>query len=240
MPRSFAVIAEGPSDFEVLRHILAGFFSDPDIVVNQIQPAVDATTGKSSPGGWFEVLRFLGSDKFAGAFTRDNIVVIHIDTDVCEEPAFAVARREPDGRERSCDEMIEHTVERLIRAIGPDLHARLKHRIVFAIAVESIECWLLPLYYRDNRRAKPVNCLRSLNEALSAKEGFSIDPEKKQVKYYTKAVRPYAKRKTLDECAPHNPSLARFVAALHALATSPSGGESGAPMSDADPTSSPK
>lgn len=236
MPPSFAVIAEGPSDFEVLRHILAGFFSDPDIVVNQIQPAVDATTGKSSPGGWFEVLRFLGSDKFAGAFTRDNLVVVHIDTDVCEEPAFGVSRREPDGRERTCDELIAHAVDRLVNAIGPDLHARLQHRIVFAIAVESIECWLLPLYYRDNRRAKPVNCLRSLNEALSAKEGFSIDPEKKQVKYYTKAVRPYTKRKTLDECAPHNPSLARFFAALQRLQT----GESGAPAPTVDPSAPPQ
>ncbi len=31
MAPTFSVVAEGPSDFEVLRHVLAGHFSDPDI-----------------------------------------------------------------------------------------------------------------------------------------------------------------------------------------------------------------
>ena len=48
---SFALIAEGETDYEVIRHILAGFFADPDIVVNQLQPAVDRTGAAEKPAG---------------------------------------------------------------------------------------------------------------------------------------------------------------------------------------------
>jgi hypothetical protein len=217
MSPSFAVIAEGPSDFEVLRHVLAGFFSDPDIIVVQLQPAVDATSGRSSPGGWYEVFRFIGSDKFVGAFERADFVVVQIDTDVCEEPHFGVSRRGPDGREREVEEMVAATRERLIKEIGAANYARFAARLVFAVAVDSIECWLLPLYYTDKRRGKTTNCLGSLNEALGAREGFSIDVEKKQVKYYLKILRPLAKRKMVDSCAPHNASFQAFVVTLASL-----------------------
>lgn len=221
MSPSFAVIAEGPSDFEVLRQILAAHFSDPDIVVNQLQPAVDATSGSSSPGGWYEVFRFIGSEKFAPAFERNEFVVIHIDTDVCEEPHFGVARRHPDGSELEPDELLAATTERLIREIGPETFDQYRARILFAIAVDSIECWLLPLYYRDSRRAKTTNCLRSLNEATSAHDGFSIDPQKKQVKYYRKIVASLRKKKALDDCWPHNPGFRNFIAALNACTAPP-------------------
>jgi hypothetical protein len=216
MTPSFAVIAEGPSDFEVLRYILAGFFADPDVVVNQLQPAVDATTGRSSPGGWYEVFRFIGSSKFTGAFERADFVVIHIDTDVCEAH-FGVARRHPDGHERTAEEMLTATIERLVHAIDPAVFSAYQLRIIFAVAVESIECWLLPLVYNDKRREKLVNCLGSLNSALSVQKGFSIDPADKQVKYYRKFVRDLGKRKTLDACWPHNPSFRSLIQVLEAL-----------------------
>lgn len=222
MAPTFAVIAEGPSDFEVLRHVLAGYFSDPDIIVNQIQPAVDATSGSSSPGGWYEVIRFLASEKLAGAFALNDFIIIHIDTDVCEEAHFGVSRRESDGRERTAEELLATTVERLIREIEPQTFERYRARILFAVAVDSIECWLLPLYYNDNRRAKTTNCLGSLNVAVSTRDGFSIDPEKKQVKYYRKIIKPLARRKQLDACWPHNPSFRKFIEALAAASATPS------------------
>jgi hypothetical protein len=213
MAPTFSVVAEGPSDFEVLRHVLAGHFSDPDIVVNLLQPAVDDTSGHNSPGGWYEVFRFLGSERFAGAFARSDYVVVHIDTDVCEESYFGVSRREADGRERTGEEVLGATIERLVREMGA-AYAVFRERIIFAVAVESVECWLLPLYYSDGRREKLVNCLGSLNAALSAREGFSIDAQMKQVKYYFKVARRLAKRKELAACWPHNPGFKAFVGAL--------------------------
>jgi len=218
MTPTFAIIAEGPSDFVVLRHILAGYFADPNIVATQLQPAVDDTSGHSSPGGWYEVLRYVGSEKFIGAFERGDFVILHIDTDVCEEPHFAVSRRDTDGRSRTPDEILALTTERLIREITPEVYERFRARIIFAIAVESIECWLLPLYYTDKHREKRVNCLNDLNAALAAREGFSIDANHKQPKYYFKIVK-RLKRKDIDACSPHNPGFKTFVAALAAMAS---------------------
>ncbi|MCY1058642.1 hypothetical protein [Nannocystis sp. SCPEA4] len=220
MTPSFAVVAEGPSDFLVLNQILAGYFANPNIVVNQLQPAVDATSGSSSPGGWFEVFRYLRSEKLAGAFAHNDYVVIHIDTDVCEEPHFGVPRRRPDGTEYTTEELHDFTVARLIREIEPEVFARFQARFIFAVAVDSIECWLLPLYYTDSRRAKTTNCLNTLNSAISAREGFSIDVEKKQVKYYRKIVKALGKRKELDAHSRHNASFQRFLGALERVRAS--------------------
>jgi hypothetical protein len=210
---SFAVIAEGPCDYQVLRHVLAGYFRDPDIVVAQLQPPVDAS-GSSGLGGWHEVLQFIASDRFVSAFERSEVVVIHIDTDVCEEPHFAIRRKAADGRELSTDELIERTIERLVALMGPAVYEQFGPRIVFAIAVDSVECWLLPLYYGDGRREKTTLCIRSLNEALARQERFTIDVNYKQAQYYTKISRAFTKWRRLRECAPHNPSLARLVSAL--------------------------
>lgn len=218
MAPTFAVVAEGPTDFAVLRQILATFFADPGVVVDQLQPAVDATSGASSPGGWYEVFRYIGSERFIGAFERSVFVVIHIDTDVCEEPYFGISRREPNGRERSPAEMLALTQSRLVQEIGPEVFARFRERIIFAIAVETIECWLLPLYYTDNRRSKTTNCLGSLNLMLNAREGFSIDREKSGVlKYYLKILRHLRKPKALEDAAKHNPSFTAFVEALRPI-----------------------
>jgi hypothetical protein len=213
MTPTFAIIAEGPSDFVVLRHILAGYFADTNIVATQLQPVVDDTSGLSSPGGWYEVFRYIGSEKFVGAFERGELVVVHIDTDVCEEPHFNVSRRNSDGALRSADEMLALTTERLIREIGPTVYERFKSRILFAVAIESIECWLPPLYYTDRHREKQVNCIGPLNAATSAREGFSIDVNNKQVKYYFKIVK-RLKRKDVDACSPHNPGFRAFVSDL--------------------------
>lgn len=210
---SFAVVAEGPCDYQVIRHVLAGFFRDPDIAVVQLQPPVDAT-GASRLGGWYEVLQFLATDRLASAFERSDYVVVHIDTDVCEEPHFGVRRKGDDGREYGPDELIDRTIERLVTAIDPAVFERFRGRILFAVAVDSVECWLLPLYYSDGRREKTTLCIRSLNEALSRHEKFSIDVNYKQAQYYTRISRAYAKHRRLRECAPHNPSLARLVRVL--------------------------
>jgi len=217
MTPTFAIIAEGPSDFVVLRHILAAYFADPNVVATQLQPAVDDTSGHSSPGGWYEVFRYVGSEKFVGAFERGDFVIVHIDTDVCEEPHFGVSRRDTGGRPRTAEEMLALTTERLIREMNPEVYARFESRIIFAVAIESIECWLLPIYYTDKHRKKRVNCLNDLNAALAAREGFSIDASHKQPKYYFRIVK-RLKRRDVDASSPHNPGFESFVAELAVIA----------------------
>jgi hypothetical protein len=213
---SFAVIAEGPTDFTVIRQILARLLEDPDLHVVQLQPTTDATTGLVLPGGWTEVFRFLASDRFPAAFEHAAHVIIHIDTDMCEEPGFGVSRRNEDGTERTPERMLELTRERLVAA-APAVFEQFENRIIFAIAFESTECWLLPLYYTDKKREKTVNCLGTLNQWLNEHEGFSIDRANKNNKFYITIVRGFRKRRDVTSAAVHNPSFASFVAQITSL-----------------------
>ncbi|MCY1004972.1 hypothetical protein OV079_05175 [Nannocystis pusilla] len=113
--------------------------------------------------------------------------------------------------------MTAATIARLVREIGPAVYEQFQARLLFAVAVESTECWLLPLYYGDNHRKKTINCLRTLNEALKGQEGFSIDVNQKQVKYYRKIVKRLGKRKDVEAHARHNSSFGRFLASLEPL-----------------------
>lgn len=203
---TFAVVSEGPSDHRVLRALLAAYFADPDIVVHQLQPE------GATPGGWTEVLRYCGSERFRAAIPIHDFVVVQIDTDVCEEPGFDVPRRS-DGRERSPAELVLAARERLVAAIGPAVHGAAGAKVLFAVCVDAIECWLLPLYFQDSRRAKTTGCLGALNRALSAHLTFSIDPADKRTLYYDKLLRAQRlhKRRTLEAIADGNPSLTIFL-----------------------------
>jgi hypothetical protein len=92
--------------------------------------------------------------------------------------------------------------------IGEEFYSQNQERIIFAIAVNSTECWLLPLYYDDNRKSKLVNCLNTLNQALK-KEGFQID--RKNPEYYRKISLRYSKSKVLQNKYQHNPSFKIFI-----------------------------
>lgn len=212
-PPSFALIAEGPSDHVVLTHFLAAYFDNPDIIANPLQPPPNL------PGGWTGVLRCCSSSRLAAALVDNDFVVIQIDTDVCEEVGFGVPRRAASGEELEPDQLADRVTELLVSRLPPGMYERYADRIIFAICVDSIECWLLPLYFKDGRRSKRTHCLGSLNQQLSLQEKFSIDPADKQTRYYERIMRSKkcGKRKTLESIAAENPSLARFTRTLDRL-----------------------
>ncbi len=210
---SFALIAEGPSDHVVLKYFLAAYFQDPNIVANPVQPS-----SALIPGGWTEVLRCCSSPRIEAALVDNDFIVIQIDTDVCEDVGFDVPRRNVAGVELAPDELADAVTTFLISRFLPGVYEKFADRIIFAVCVDSIECWLLPLYYNDGRRSKTTHCLGSLNQQLSIQEQFSIDQANKQTIYYEKIMRKKkcGKRKTLEGIAADNPSLTRFIRVLDA------------------------
>jgi hypothetical protein len=100
-------------------------------------------------------------------------------------------------------------IEKFKEEIGEDFYGKCQQRIIWAISVHSIECWLLPLYYQDNKRSHFKNCLRPLNEQLDKQHGFIIDAKKPL--YYRQISEKYRKHKKLMDCYQHNPSLKSFV-----------------------------
>lgn len=205
----FALVTEGESDQVVIEDILSGYFGDMDLSITANHPLRDATDKGRTTGGWGNLREYCKSLAFQKIFQTSKYVIIQIDTDVSEE--FGVSHRH-EGAELSLEQLIDRTIRKIIEWISPEFYALVQDRIIFAIAVHQIECWLLPIYFTDKKRHKITNCVDTLNQVLPQREGFSIHA--KEYRYYEKMSKPFLKRKELMRYAPHNASLDVFVGKL--------------------------
>lgn len=159
MAPSIALICEGPTDQAVLRRLLAGVLGD-DVVVNEVQPPSPMKAGDF--GGWEMVFASIRDGDVGRALEFNDLVLLQIDTDVCERAGFDVSRR-VDGRERTEAELVEAVRTRLLVAVQQaDPHVD-PAQLLFAVCVDELECWLLLLFDRD----KTAGCVEAVNRALS-------------------------------------------------------------------------
>ena len=135
------------------------------------------------------------SQKFKEAFQYSKYIIIQIDTDVSEREGFDVSKRDTKGKELEPVELIENVITKLIGLIGQEFYNEHVDRIIFAISVHEIECWLLPLYYNDKKQAKTSGCVKTLNIELAKKEGFTIDVNSKNQKYHDHITKQFWKKK---------------------------------------------
>jgi hypothetical protein len=218
---TFGVIAEGPTDQVVIENILLGYFEDQEdeLAIQPIQPPRPLT---ETPAGWGNVFKSLEQKDHEGALQFNDYLVIHIDTDVQEESGFDVPRRDK-GKVLSVSDRVDRVIDRLKQEIDNGFYQSNAHRILFAIAVDSIECWLLPLLYPNKKDAKKdakiVGCLESANQALRKvdRDALSAGTVKKFLPAYEEASSGYRKHKTLIELRDKNPSLGLFIEQLEIL-----------------------
>ncbi len=210
---TFGLITEGPTDQVVLRYLLAKYFSNPDIDTRPVQPNVDSTDGSTYFGGWVKVLEYCKSADMVAVLQANNFIIIQIDTDCCEE--YGVQKRE-GGENITDDEIVEKTKAVIIEKIGAEIYAEYSPKIIFAISHDSIECWLLPLYYNDNRRTKTANCCETLNQEL-IKKGFTVDCNNKKEKYYHKICKEIKNKAQIENISLHNSSFKQFIHRLTSI-----------------------
>lgn len=211
---SFRLITEGVTDQVTLEILLSIFYRDPNIDVERLQPPLDETDRFKQPGygGWGMVFHYLQSVEFKEAFEFGNFfTIIQIDSDVSQE--FNVPHQEK-GNDLPPGDIADRVKQELIRTMGDDFYREHRGRIIFAVSVHSIECWFLPLYYTDNRKAKTKGCINSLNQMLKRKEKFVIDPGKKNARHYEKISKQFGNRKKLLKLSAENPSFKLFVDTL--------------------------
>lgn len=205
----FGIIAEGVTDQYVIENILLGYFEsaeEPAIVAVQPPPG--------GAGGWGQVFRSLERGDHEGALQfGSDYVVIHIDTDVSQERGFDVPWRDGE-RELPVEELVARVTERLRSFISPAFYAANHGRILFAVAVHQIECWLLPLLYEDNRSAKSTGCLDAADRELRRRGMRPLASRDKDKRAYDEASAGYRKRKRLLALQDGNPSLKLFLAQL--------------------------
>ncbi|MEA5478325.1 phage tail protein [Pseudanabaena galeata UHCC 0370] len=204
--RTFAGIVEGVTDKRVITNILAGYFNNPDIKVTWLQPRDTIPNTKEPPAGWTRVLKYCKTKQFKDSFQENEYVIIHIDTDVSPKETFDIAHHDENGSLLTPEQLIAKVVNKFRLLIGEDFYDQYEDKIIFAIAVHSIECWLLPLFLPE-KKAEIDDCMNILKRDLP-----NFKP--KDHKYYQRISIEYANTNLLLKLYPENPSLKIFIEQL--------------------------
>ncbi len=217
MEQTFGLICEGVTDQIIIKNILIANSQNPDLFVTELQPLQDATNeSRSTDGNWHKVFQYCESQNFRDAFQGCDFVIVHLDSDVFlggELPEKYQIQVNPSD---AVEIIVQKVASRLVESIGVEFYEIQKEAIIFAIAVHEVECWLLPIYYPNDKSKskKIVGCLSSLNEALSKREEFYIDDKKPA--YYQKMAKHIIKMKwpAFEKYTQANSSLQIFVSEL--------------------------
>jgi hypothetical protein len=210
---NIGIISEGITDQVVIEFILVGLLQDDDLSIDPLQPTRDATDEDlaTSAGNWDKVFEYCESSRFEYAVLNTDFVIVQVDADIFKTKEISEKYKLHFAPDISVEDCVLKIQNMLIGLIGVDFYASYSSKIIFAISVDSIECWLLPIYFQNQPKqaSKTVNCLNTLNQILSKQENYTID--KKKPHYYRKATKPYLKHKDLVKLYPLNPSLKIFV-----------------------------
>lgn len=211
----FALITEGASEHRVIKHILSRYCKDSDPVINQIQPKLNK--GKQlGIGGWNEVLKYCErKEELEAALVENDYIVIQIDTDMSEIEPYSVNKME-EGQYIGHDKLWDKVRERLESAL-PETISR--DKIIYAISIHTIECWLLPVFYTDGKRCNVNNCLDTLNAAITKKNLHKITDKNSftSARVYDEILNNIKKQKDILACASYNVGFNNFVSQLNAV-----------------------
>lgn len=208
----FALAGEGVTDQIVIENILCGHYKnidDLDDEITYLQPPFDETDKKQKDhGGWEILLSYLGEKRFRDDVLNSDYIIIQIDTDVSEHKNFGVSHYDSQNKELPVAQLIDDIKQYLIEKIGSNFYKETQEKIIFAISVHSLECWILSHF--EQKKEKTKNCLKALEKALQK----SIN---KNYKFYAELSRPFTKHNTLLKTVAKNRSFKIFISNLPSL-----------------------
>lgn len=203
----FGIVGEGVTDFYVLENLLIGFFNDKDLPVTRFRPK------QQEPFGFGNLMNYLASEDFIIDLESVDFTLVQIDTKECADWNPSINNIGDDDTQ--IEVFIEQVRNFLIDKIGNEFYQEFQDRIIFAITVHEIECWLLPFHINTlAHQRKIVGCIGTLENIANTK-GISINQKNfQQGKHYEDFSKPLKKKKELLLKAKLNPSLNAFIETL--------------------------
>lgn len=200
----FAVVGEGKTDYKILKNLLIGFFNNKNLPVTRLLPK------ENEPVGWGNVFKYLSTEEFRNGVENNDYIVVQIDTKECADWEERIPNIGSDTTR--IDEFVQSVKNTLIERIGLDFYRTNERKIVFAITIHEIECWLLPFITTNKAHfSKMVGCENAV-EKIANKQGFSIHQKNYQEgKHYDDLSQGMKNRKQLLEKSKLNPSLGLFI-----------------------------
>ena len=213
---SFGLVTEGITDQKIIEKIIYGFFNNPDIPINTLSPLRDETDENraSTNSNWIEVLNYCCSDRLKKEIYQIDYLIIQIDSDALKGESVPEKFRINFPSSPTMEDTVNLIQGKIIELIDENFYQTVKNKIIFAISVEMIECWLLPIYYKSQKTTanKTNGCIDTLNKMLVEHEGFYINHKKPE--NYAIIAHHFRKRKTLIDSAKLNSNLNLFLTNL--------------------------
>lgn len=208
--KTIGLVCEGVSEINIMSRIVSKYLDD-DVDIRAIEPDTTTKNGflvQSGYGGWEQVLRHCNDETIERILEYNDYLVIQIDTDTCNLPGYDVNPLDENGKHKAPDVLYQDIKTRLLANISTDVQAKYNGRIIFAICMNEIECWLLPLYYDNSNRCKTNNCIYTLNQALGKQSIGSIPPTDKnnpKARFvYGKVLKNFNKKESIQYCAQYH------------------------------------
>lgn len=223
------IVAEGSSDVAVLRNILKGKLGLDAYQVPAIRPELsqdETDLARTRPGkyvqpgersfsNWLEVINECRNRVHIETFLHspaagDRFVVVQLDTDMAHQQQYEVTRPP-----RDLPGYVEQLRSAVVEMLAGHLGETLSKQVCFAVTIEEMEAWVLPLYDSDSPdAARHRNPKKVLEEVLRRKTKLPPYTLESGADVLTQKFR---KPKLLIAAAKSSRSLELFLTSLEAL-----------------------
>lgn len=202
------VICEGASDYRILKHITERYLSDIGAFTVSIQPKITIDGAQDEYGGWKIVLKTIEGEgnRIIDANIEDDFIITQIDTDVCHEYGI-------DSTNKNYETLYEEVSSMIDKKLPEEINTS---KIIKAISINSIECWLIPyVCNNENKCVRTNNCLNVVNNIINKKDWGTIDASNKNNPQarpiYEKILSLNKKPKEIKEASKYNYGFSQFI-----------------------------
>jgi hypothetical protein len=210
-----ALITEGVSEYAVIKHILFEYIGDDNLIVNQICPKV-VNQKQMTVGGWAEVITYCQRPEIRDILIENDYLIIQIDSDQSQTTPFNVNHIDRQGKQKTSDQLLVDIIERLKSLFIHEIFRAYYPRIIFAICIHTIECWLLPVVYENDHRTDTTTCLSKLNKELKRKNMNGIPPKghHMRIRRLEEVLHLLRKKRNIVNAAQFNPGFDFFIQSI--------------------------
>jgi len=218
MSKKIGVVSEGVSDYRTIKHITERFLKSKDgeeYFTIRLNPKEEHNK-QVGFCGWQGVFNYIsGNDKnnliVEAPKEECEYVIVQIDTDVCEK--YEVKRDLSNIKT-----LWNNVREKIEKAVHPSFD---KSKLIFAICIEELECWLIPFVDNNSKRCMNMDrCLNIVNSDIH-KEKFFIDKDGKNSlgaqRAYEYILKQKKKPKEIVLCSEYNYGFKKFIEQLDKL-----------------------
>ena len=211
MSKRIGIVSEGVSDYRLLKHITERFLKSKEgeeFYTIRLNPKEERNK-QIGFGTWQGVFKYISNELIAEALEEGcEYVIVQIDTDVCDY--YNVPHDLTN-----VEVLWENVRQKLEGSVHPEFD---RSKLIYAICIDEIECWLIPFVDKDKKRCAIIDrCLNIVNNDIR-KEGLYIHRDDKNSlgaqKAYEYILKQKKKPKDIKECSEYNYGFKKLIEQL--------------------------